>query len=251
MNPIRTKGPRRIPIVALAALWVVCSQVWLSPNQAQAQDPATYERSAEDEQLSRQLQEVRERFPRVARLLDILTVPFPCNLDEQCFASEQARCLLRGWPPQICRELARDVCCRPPKLAPPFTFSPAPLPGGGTGTPLPSIVQAAPRGYRLTGPRDVIDRVRSGKEAKLTVRYREGGSGSVRGRLFHDRGGNLRLETAERLRSDGEVIQVQLGPVGGSCGSAEFGIGCFLAWCPTEVYCLPGPGEGGFQCRCL
>lgn len=35
------------------------------------------------------------------------------------------------------------------------------------------------------------------------------------------------------------------------CLSAEFGIGCFAAYCIGTTYCLPGDGPGGFVCTCV
>lgn len=67
-----------------------------------------------NKEFARQLGEVEERFPMVAKSLSHLqSLQRLCNVDQACFDTAQALCLQSDLPPKFCFESSRDACCKP------------------------------------------------------------------------------------------------------------------------------------------
>ena len=79
------------------------------------------QQSYPDPEFGKQLKEVRENYPLIARAFSFLQeLHLFCNIDRQCFRAVQDHCLQSGLPPQFCLDTAERVCCKPLELAPVF-----------------------------------------------------------------------------------------------------------------------------------
>lgn len=111
-------------------------------------------------------------------------------------------------------------------------------------------------GYAVSLPPQFLSAVPTREPLRLVLRDASGQVSSVSGPAQLLATGQLRIQTIERFsfshqRCPLEAILQQASLGDHSCGSAEFGIGCFLSWCAGQTYCLPGDGPGGFVCACV
>lgn len=119
-----------------------------------------------------------------------------------------------------------------------------------------NLITKVKNGYMLAIPSKIADKVKEGQNVKLTLLRGKKADSSVQGRLKRVSGGLL-LTSREILdtpldRPGFGIVLHDPDTQAGSCGSAEFGIGCFFAApCAGTEYCLPGNGPGGFTCQCL
>lgn len=111
-------------------------------------------------------------------------------------------------------------------------------------------------GYKLAVPSEVVQEIEERQNVKLTLSNPEAGEVSVQGHLVRSSGG-LILKTLESLDLPSDVSSFSMvlhepNTSAQSCGTAEFGIGCyFAAPCVGTIHCLPGNGPGGFTCNCI
>ena len=118
------------------------------------------------------------------------------------------------------------------------------------------VITKVANGYKLAVPNEIAREVEERQNVKLTLRHPKKEDRGVQGRLSRVSDGLL-VETREILYIPSDVANFSIvihepNAPAESCGSAEFGIGCFFAApCVGTEYCLPGPGPGGFVCRCV
>ncbi len=120
-------------------------------------------------------------------------------------------------------------------------------------------ITETPRGYEIAMPESAVAEIPLDRTIALTVTTSEGRSSSVSGLAVVSSDTSVSLLTSERLEvpldEPGHRASLAEPRHALACGSAEFGIDCFansyLAFCAGTIYCLPGPGPGGFVCRCI
>lgn len=117
-------------------------------------------------------------------------------------------------------------------------------------------ISAVTGGYTVTLPPAVFTAVPTSEPLRLVLRDAAGEISSVSGPVRVLASGQIWIQTRERFsfspeKCPTEAVLQRASLNQGSCGSAEFGIGCFLKWCAGQTYCLPGDGPGGMQCVCL